>query len=495
MHRIVKVEPILSDGGVAPRLRFCRKVPVLAVALFVCVTLCPGVLSHGQAPAQAATGTSAGRPVWPSSVMSRAGFPSEMAGQEQSTTRWALSFAWYQWFIESGGGGWSWFRTGEYFEGPVHVNGDVRIDGDPWFGGPLTAGGGLTMTQGSDPTFVMGYWLHVDPIDLPTRAELEATLKYAAMGPGGLYAGPLGEYTYYEVELGVPASGYLTYTGYDEDGSVIAPPVAIDLSLLNGAAWFDETIRIWGVLDGQLTIGASNSGANASGSSASIEIMDDIVCAGSTPGSGPDPDCDDMLGLVAAGSPRGDIIIAQTPENMSDCEVHAVMMALEKNIEAEDYQHGPPRGAFTIYGSLLADYAIHLGQFDNDGNLISGYLRDYHYDNRVLEIPPPFFPAIEIETGAQEDSAVSLGPCSPSPFRGSTMIRFTAPPGRPAAIAIYDVSGRLVRAIFKGTPSAGSAEVRWDGRDARGERVASGVYLVRLEADGRTSTRRVALLK
>ncbi|MCK4512077.1 DUF4900 domain-containing protein, partial [bacterium] len=46
----------------------------------------------------------------------------------------AETFAMYSWFIESAGGGYSWFRTGERFEGPIHVNGDLKIDGDPWFG-------------------------------------------------------------------------------------------------------------------------------------------------------------------------------------------------------------------------------------------------------------------------------------------------------------------------------------------------------------------------
>ncbi|MCK4914899.1 MAG: DUF4900 domain-containing protein, partial [Candidatus Eisenbacteria sp.] len=51
----------------------------------------------------------------------------------------AETFAMYSWFIESGGGGYSWFRSGERFEGPIHVNGDLRIDGDPWFGGHVRA--------------------------------------------------------------------------------------------------------------------------------------------------------------------------------------------------------------------------------------------------------------------------------------------------------------------------------------------------------------------
>ncbi|MCK4510424.1 DUF4900 domain-containing protein, partial [bacterium] len=77
----------------------------------------------------------------------------------------AETFARYQVFVEKAG--WVWFRTGERFEGPVHVNHNLQIDGDPWFGGPVTAGGGLTLKTGSNPVFEMGYELHVANIPLP----------------------------------------------------------------------------------------------------------------------------------------------------------------------------------------------------------------------------------------------------------------------------------------------------------------------------------------
>lgn len=293
----------------------------------------------------------------------------------------AETFAMYSWFIESGGGGYSWFRTGERFEGPIHVNGDLRIDGDPWFGGHVRAAGDMTMMAGSNPTFVMGYELHVDPISLPTRAYVFSTLKAAAQGPGGVVLPALGSKTYYEVTLGDPALGWFTYQGYNDDGSPNGLGVVVDISGLNGAVWSDEDIYISGTLDGQLTIGVDGT----------IHITDDVLYAGSTPGHGPNPDCDDMLGLIAAGHPKGDVIIDRTIPNRNDCEVHGVMMALQKTIEAEDYQHYAPRGDFIIYGGMLADYAIHLAQY-TDGVVTSGYVRDYHFDPRVGVLPPPFFP-------------------------------------------------------------------------------------------------------
>ena len=112
----------------------------------------------------------------------------------------AETFARYQWFCERGG--WTWFGTGERFEGPVHMNQAIQIDGDPWFGGRVTSAGNvITIKEGSYPTFEMGYQLNVADIDLPDMSYLETTIKDAALN-GGLYLGPIGgKDAYYHVVL------------------------------------------------------------------------------------------------------------------------------------------------------------------------------------------------------------------------------------------------------------------------------------------------------
>ncbi len=401
----------------------------------------------------------------------------------QTPQRESESFARYQWFVESVGGGSPWFRTGERFEGPVHVNGDVNIDGDPWFGAIVTAGGGLTLKPGSNPTFEQGYMLHLDPIELPSVTDIHETVKAAAIG-GGFYGAPLGSNTYYEVEFGVPSGGLLTCAGYDHDGTPIGLSTVIDISSLNGAAWFEEPIRIHGVLDGVLTIGVNGD----------IEIMDDVLYEASTPGSGPDPDCDDMLGLIAAGHPDGNVIISYTAPNQSDCEIHAVMMALQKSLEVEDYPHYPPRGELIVHGGVIVDYATPTGQYAG-GTAISGYVRDFHYDARMSDESPPFFPQGTFPTGAPEAVSVSLAHSLPNPFCGATTIRFSAPQGSWATIEVFDVAGRRVATLFDGVVRDGSDEVRWDAREGRGEEAASGIYFIRMEAGGEVVTRKSVLLR
>jgi hypothetical protein len=70
----------------------------------------------------------------------------------------------------------------------------------------------------------------------------------------------------------------------------------------------------------------------------------------------------------------------------------------------------------------------------------------------------------------------------PNPFSGSTSVSFSLPNAGPATLGIYDVAGRRVANLVDRRLEAGTHSIAWDGRDASGKRVASGVYLVRLRA-------------
>jgi flagellar hook assembly protein FlgD len=66
---------------------------------------------------------------------------------------------------------------------------------------------------------------------------------------------------------------------------------------------------------------------------------------------------------------------------------------------------------------------------------------------------------------------------------------------RPVELAIYDVSGRLVRQLVRGSLPTGETAVRWDGRRHDGRLAASGTYLVRLNVSGHTLSGKVVMLR
>lgn len=83
----------------------------------------------------------------------------------------------------------------------------------------------------------------------------------------------------------------------------------------------------------------------------------------------------------------------------------------------------------------------------------------------------------------------------PNPFNPTVTIPFETAGRGPVEVQIFDVSGRLLRTLSGGDLQAGRHELVWDGRDARGRTVASGVYFCRLRAGIHTEARRIVLLR
>lgn len=61
--------------------------------------------------------------------------------------------------------------------------------------------------------------------------------------------------------------------------------------------------------------------------------------------------------------------------------------------------------------------------------------------------------------------------------------------------ACYDLRGRSTRSLANDVRPAGHHELRWDGRDEAGAAVASGMYLVTLNANGQMVTRKVLCVR
>ena len=63
-------------------------------------------------------------------------------------------------------------------------------------------------------------------------------------------------------------------------------------------------------------------------------------------------------------------------------------------------------------------------------------------------------------------------------------------------LAVYNLAGQRVASLVEGHRAAGSYKVNWDGRDAAGRELASGMYLYRLRSSaGQMATRKFLLLR
>jgi hypothetical protein len=82
----------------------------------------------------------------------------------------------------------------------------------------------------------------------------------------------------------------------------------------------------------------------------------------------------------------------------------------------------------------------------------------------------------------------------PNPFNPSTRLRYELHAGGRAELAILDAQGRSLRRLLDAALPAGPGFVAWDGRDAQGHSLPSGLYFARLALDGREVGRQKLLL-
>lgn len=104
-------------------------------------------------------------------------------------------------------------------------------------------------------------------------------------------------------------------------------------------------------------------------------------------------------------------------------------------------------------------------------------------------------PIKSIGTGALQqvkDAALTI---TPNPFRSNTAMSLSLSTSQRVELGVYDVSGRLVRQITSGTLDAGLHTFGWDGNDAGGARVKTGVYFVRGSVGGTATGSRLVVIR
>jgi hypothetical protein len=99
-------------------------------------------------------------------------------------------------------------------------------------------------------------------------------------------------------------------------------------------------------------------------------------------------------------------------------------------------------------------------------------------------------------TGPAAALSFTLHQSVPNPFTGSaTRIGFAVPRASDVRLRVFDVSGRLVRTLVNGPLDAGAHVVDWNGRNEQSKAVSNGVYFYRLQAEGKSATRKMILVR
>ena len=136
--------------------------------------------------------------------------------------------------------------------------------------------------------------------------------------------------------------------------------------------------------------------------------------------------------------------------------------------------------------------------------LTKANLQQWLREARQMNLTDPTFQrgilVLEQLLSVSTPTQTMLLPNYPNPFNPETWIPYQLAESADVAVSIYAVDGTLVRALEFGRQPVGIYESRnraayWDGKNALGESVASGVYFYTLTAGEFTATRKMLIRK
>ncbi|MFN8179025.1 MAG: FlgD immunoglobulin-like domain containing protein [bacterium] len=140
-----------------------------------------------------------------------------------------------------------------------------------------------------------------------------------------------------------------------------------------------------------------------------------------------------------------------------------------------------------IYALTVNGEDVYLGGDFTEvaGQLQGGIAAIPRLQVRSAVSPPPHVTEMPIRLTAS----------GPNPATQDVAVGFSVPEVSWVRAGVYDAAGRLIRVLEDGRQAAGEHTLTWQGRDAQGNRVASGVYFVRLVGGGGTAVRKVVLAR
>jgi hypothetical protein len=161
---------------------------------------------------------------------------------------------------------------------------------------------------------------------------------------------------------------------------------------------------------------------------------------------------------------------------------------------AADFDH------FSVYGSntnsfaaaTLVDYTVATAM--NVASLPYGYYFVTATDHSCNEGNPANVGTLTGVGGTPSSYVLSVS-AYPNPFNPETTIRYTLPARERVTIDVFDARGAHVATLVDAVTPAGAYTVNWNGRDDRGNAVASGVFFARLTSAAGGRSYKMTLLK
>ncbi len=102
---------------------------------------------------------------------------------------------------------------------------------------------------------------------------------------------------------------------------------------------------------------------------------------------------------------------------------------------------------------------------------------------------------VEKLSGTQTPASFALEQNYPNPFNRGTDIRYQLADVTEVNLSIYNAAGQRITTLISGVQEAGRYIAHWEGQDARGAAVSSGIYLYRLTTAGFSDVKKMVVIQ
>jgi len=168
-----------------------------------------------------------------------------------------------------------------------------------------------------------------------------------------------------------------------------------------------------------------------------------------------------------------------------------------------DYYVEPVSTAFTLFDSPVPGYGCAVaydgghyktvGAAFEFGSLVDGEAPSTK-EKLLLEILD-FFGDIVTNTGENHINDKLNLRIYPNPLRDQANILFNLDRSERVAISIYNLNGQMIRNLCDKQFTEGAHRVQWDGTDNARQKLARGIYFVKIQVDGSVYTSKLAIME
>jgi hypothetical protein len=102
---------------------------------------------------------------------------------------------------------------------------------------------------------------------------------------------------------------------------------------------------------------------------------------------------------------------------------------------------------------------------------------------------------VSVDNDAALPMALALNQNYPNPFNPTTKISFSIPFKSHVELSVYDITGARITTLISADLNTGSYQVDFNGKDAIGRAISSGVYFYRLTTADKSLTRKMIFMK